>query len=121
MNSRAGVRRQGIQAERLACDFLEQHGLRRIDSNFRTPRGEIDLIMLDGAILVFVEVRSRKSDTFIHPAETINRRKRRRIILAGQQYLQNHPGHTVCRFDVIAVTGDGANRKIEWIKRAFDA
>jgi len=121
LSTRANARRLGALAERLACDFLEQHGLTCIDRNFRTPRGEIDLIMRDDGVLVFVEVRSRTSNTFIHAAETVDPRKRRRIILAGQQYLQGHPGCAACRFDVIIVTGGAANRKIEWIKRAFDA
>ena len=121
LSTRANARRLGALAERLACDFLEQHGLTCIDRNFRTPRGEIDLVMQDGQVLVFVEVRSRTSNTFIHAAESIDVRKRQRIILASQRYLQKYGGRVDCRFDVIIVTGSGTGRKIEWIKRAFDA
>ena len=121
LNTGPAARRRGVEAERLAHDFLRQHGLKPIDLNFRTPRGEIDLVMQDGQVLVFVEVRSRTSNTFIHAAESIDARKRQRIILASQRYLQKYGDRVDCRFDVIIVTGSGTGRKIEWIKRAFDA
>ena len=123
MTERARALRRGVLAERLASDFLEAQGLRPISRNFRTPQGEIDLIMRDGDVLVFVEVRCRTSNAFVHAEETIDRRKRQHIVLAGQRFLQmnRQSDCATCRFDVIIVTGNGKNRKIEWLKRAFDA
>lgn len=123
MTERLRALRRGVLAEQLAGDFLEAQGLRPISRNFRTPQGEIDLIMRDGDVIVFVEVRSRTSNSFLHAEESIDGRKRKHLILAGQRYLQmnRQSDCAICRFDVIIVTGDGENRKIKWLKRAFDA
>lgn len=123
MSAPSNTRQRGLLAERLAQEYLTKQGLHAVTSNYRSPRGEIDLIMRDGDVLVFVEVRSRASNAFVHAAETIDRRKRDHIIRAGRHYLQSErrSGDAVCRFDVIVVTGDENSRKIEWIKNAFDA
>ncbi len=113
----------GREAEQSACEFLQAQGLTLLEHNFRVRGGEIDLIMSDGAVVVFVEVRARQHDGFMHPAESITARKRQRLIHAGTRYLQRTGGlHTTrARFDVVCITGAGAGRKLEWIKRAFEA
>ncbi len=113
----------GREAEDAACDFLQTRGLKLLQRNFRVSGGEIDLIMSDGAVVVFVEVRARQHSDFMHPAESITARKRQRLIHAGTRYLQNTGGlHTTrARFDVICISGAGMERKLEWIKRAFEA
>lgn len=123
MTSRHATRRLGNEAESIACVFLEGNGLRTAIRNFRTPAGEIDLIMLDGETVVFVEVRFRTSGKFVPPAETIDRRKRMHIINAGRRYLQQRKilDKVNCRFDVVLITGPQDARKIEWIKNAFEA
>jgi putative endonuclease len=102
---------------------LQAQGLRLLERNYRTRRGEIDLIMRDGDVIVFVEVRSRARDAFLHPATSVDARKRARLILAGQHYLQRAGllDAAACRFDVVAVTGAIGDGKIEWIKNAFEA
>ena len=91
--------------------------------NYRTRAGEIDLIMRDDETVVFVEVRSRRHARFLHPADTVDRRKQQHIVQAGQHFLQSRGilDQVNCRFDVIAITGPAYARKIEWIKDAFDA
>ena len=91
--------------------------------NYRTRRGEIDLIMQDGDVIVFVEVRSRAHARFLHPAISVDARKRTRLILAGQHFLQKKglQDAAPCRFDVVSLTGDCDDGKIEWIKWAFEA
>jgi len=86
-------------------------------------RGEIDLVMRDGDVIVFVEVRSRAHDRFLDPAASVDARKRSRLILAGQHYLQRERllDSAACRFDVVSVIGDGDDGKIQWIKGAFEA
>ena len=113
----------GREAEHAACEFLQAHGLKLLERNFRVSGGEIDLVMSDGAVVVFVEVRARQHGDFMHPAESITARKRRRLINAGTRYLQRTGGlHTTrSRFDVICILGAGAERKLEWIKGAFEA
>lgn len=74
--------------------------------------------MRDGGVLVFVEVRYRHSDRFGAPAETVDRRKQRRLATAAGHYLQSNPSVLPCRFDVVAI---GGQDRIEWLKDAFNA
>lgn len=88
--------------------------------NFRRRGGEIDLIMLDGDCLTFVEVRYRKSTRFSLPAPTVDRHKQRKILRTAAMFVANsqcYALHTM-RFDVIAIAGDTDNT-IEWIQDAF--
>lgn len=73
--------------------------------------------MRDGGVLVFVEVRYRRSRRFGGPAETVDARKQRRLVAAAADYLQKNPSVLPCRFDVVAISG-GQDR-IEWLKHAF--
>lgn len=106
----------GAEKERLAESFLLDQGLRLVARNHRCRYGELDLIMRDAAVLVFVEVRFRRSTHFGSPAATVDARKQRRLITTAKHYLQAHPTPLACRFDVIAMSGDN---QIEWIKHAF--
>jgi putative endonuclease len=108
----------GLAKERLACTFLERHGLRLVASNYRCRRGEIDLVMRDDAVLVFVEVRYRASDAYGTAAESVGARKQRRLVAAAGHYLQRHRVDAACRFDVLSV---GAGDRIDWIRDAFHA
>lgn len=111
-----GTRGVGDAKERLAEDYLKRRHLQPIARNHRCRFGEIDLVMRDGATLVFVEVRYRRSERFGTPAETVDRRKQQRLMAAASHYLQAHPTMLPCRFDVVAVSGED---RIEWIKNAF--
>lgn len=123
MNRAATTSERGRAAEAAALAWLCRRGLRPVCSNYRTAAGEIDLIVRDGETLVFVEVRSRTHREFMHPLETIDERKRMRIIRASEQYLQQYPPaeHTPCRFDVITLSGPAGAHEIEWIRDAFEA
>lgn len=114
---------KGRNAEDLALSYLREHGLEPVCRNFRSPRGEIDLVMLDNDILVFVEVRSRKNSDFLDPLESIDDRKCRKIILTSEYFIQKRmkKRNYYCRFDVITVTGNADCPNIDWIKNAFDA
>src|SRR5437868_14787430 len=80
----------GTQAEIIAKDYLLTQGLEFIQHQYRAISGEIDLIMKDKTELVFVEVRYRKSSTFITPLETVTWRKRKRLIRTALIFLQQH-------------------------------
>lgn len=110
------TRAVGTDKERLAENFLRDRALSLVARNHRCRYGEIDLIMRQAEILVFVEVRYRRSDRFGTAAETIGIRKQRRLIAAASHYLQRHPTRMPCRFDVVAI---GPNDQIEWIQNAF--
>jgi len=117
------AREKGLQAEAFACQFLLERGLTLVTRNYRTRRGEIDLIMQDGETLVFVEVRARSRSRFMHAAETIDSQKQRRLIHAGRCYLRdnNLTERIICRFDVVLLSGEPGNQKAEWITDAFEA
>lgn len=111
---------KGGEAEDRAAHWCRQRGWRLIERNFRSRGGELDLICLDGATLVFIEVRQRRSQRYGGAAASITRSKQHKLIRTAQLYLQTHPalaGHA-SRFDVIAL---GADQRIDWIKGAFTA
>lgn len=99
---------------------LEAAGLELIDRNYRCRLGELDLVFLDGEVLVFVEVRYRRRNDFGSGAESVGQRKRRRLIAAAQHFLQRHPAYAdrPCRFDVVSI-GSGETPRVEWIRNAF--
>ena len=106
----------GAQAEQSAAQFLQRHGLSLIESNYRCRYGEIDLILRDGASLVFAEVRQRSSGDFGGAAASIDAHKQQRLALTAQHYLASLPRIPPCRFDALLLDGSG---NIEWIKNAF--
>lgn len=109
----------GRDAEDAALRHLSRHGLRLVTRNYRCRRGEIDLIMRDGASLVFVEVRYRRSDRFGGALESVDARKRTRLIQTALHYLQSSAEDSPSRFDVVALTGAIDRPALQWIKDAF--
>jgi putative endonuclease len=111
---------KGRDAEQRAYDYLIQRGLTPIARNYRASCGEIDLIMRERNVLVFVEVRSRASKTFGSAAETIDGRKRAKLVATAEHYLQRNAefGQQACRFDVVAIDGEG--NSLEWLQNAFE-
>lgn len=113
----------GGRAERVALDHLERAGLRTIRRNYRTPVGEIDLVMRDRDTLVVVEVRHRSRTDFGYAAETVDHRKRTRLSRAAAYFLQHHPGERErpVRFDIVALEGPLEAPGIVWLRDAFGA
>jgi putative endonuclease len=98
-------RRRGQHGEHLAADYLLQQGYRIQQQNYRCRSGEIDIIAWDGAVLVFVEVKTKGHVTFGAPQAMVDRRKQRTITQVAMTYVQQqHLQNTALRFDVVAVT-----------------
>lgn len=112
---------RGRDAENLVCAFLRQQGLQLSTRNYRSPFGEIDLIMQEHSTLVFVEVRFRSNARFGTPAETVDTRKQARLRATAEHYLQNTPraSRKACRFDIVAVTREGKSDNMSWLKNVF--
>ena len=105
----------GIDAERFAEAFLKQHNLALLQRNYRCRFGEIDLIMRDGVVVVFVEVRMRKSPVFGGAAASITRAKQQKLVCTARHYLSSLKTEPRCRFDAVLLSGyDG--HEIDWIK-----
>ena len=127
--------RQGSRFEQLACDYLQQQGLRLVVQNWQQPKvGELDLVMVaTGAAwstLVFIEVRQRQRSNFGDAALSVTASKQAKIVKAAQYFLQQYPQYSdyECRFDVIAYNVDKAINTAsephyhpEWLVGAFMA
>ena len=97
-------RELGKKGEQLARRHLEELGFSVLESNYRTPDGEIDLIVERGNLLVFVEVRTRHSGTFGTPEESLTVRKRSHMASSAMRYLQrNRIADQEWRIDLVAV------------------
>jgi putative endonuclease len=107
----------GKLAEDLAAAWLERKGLRLVTRNYRNRGGEIDLILRDGATLVFVEVRLRSGSEFGGAGESIDAKKRRRILQTARYYLAGQPEQP-CRFDVVLLDRLEP-AAIQWLRDAF--
>lgn len=108
---------RGAEAETQAAEYLVRRGLKPLARNYRCRGGEIDLVMADGPVLVFVEVRARKVSSFGGAAESITATKQARIILAARHYLARHGLDAPCRFDAVLLDGG----ELAWLRNAFDA
>lgn len=111
---------RGKLAETAVLLYLKKHGLKELARNFTARSGEIDLIMLEGATIVFVEVRSRSSNRFMDTIDTIDNRKVRKIIRTSHAFLQQYKDpFESCRFDIVTLTGKIRSPRIDWLKNAF--
>ena len=120
-----GRQDSGQAAEHLACEHLERNGLALVARNWRCRRGELDLIMLDGKTLVFVEVRFRQYSGWGGALESVDLRKRDKLVLAAQHFLQSEPrwSKSPCRFDVVAIAPGNrqGSMQLDWLKNAFES
>lgn len=130
MFNRLTSRTTGNRAEAAVRRYLQQQGLKFVDNNISSRRGEIDLIFKDNDTLVFIEVRYRKHHQYGNPVETVTYTKQQKIIQAAKHYLHQHQltDAVNCRFDVIGVSDNIVDHKTsvadkfqyQWIKNAFD-
>lgn len=94
----------GRLGEELAQDFLRKKGFSIIDTNYRCPEGEIDIVALQDDCLVFIEVRAKTSPVFGSPEESITQTKKKRLIATAHYYRQSHDHLPASwRIDFVAV------------------
>ena len=113
--------RRGEVGELAARRYLQQCGLKFLTANFRSKRGEIDLIFRDQDCLVFAEVKTRSSEDWVRPAAAVNRRKRRLLSRTALDYLRKLRNPQVkIRFDIVEVLlEDGAVREVRHLPNSF--
>lgn len=115
--NKKNTREIGNKYELMASQYLEKKGLVILEKNFRTRYSEIDIIARDGDTYVFCEVKYRSNDFFGSPFDAVDLRKQKRISRAAMYYcMSKNIINEPCRFDVIAIYGNG---KIEHIEDAF--
>ncbi len=110
---------RGRLGEQSAVDYLIRSGYQVLVRNFRTKRGEIDIVAVDGTTLVFVEVKSWKAIGFGDLEVSISKRKRRRIIDASRVYLvqTGRDDRVSVRYDLIFLKGD--SMEVHHVRDAF--
>ncbi len=106
----------GQTGEDDALAYLKEHGLTLLERNFRCKGGELDLIMQDRDVLVFVEVRKRANRRHGGAAASVTPAKQARLIIAAQIFLRRYTMPPACRFDVLAIDGE----VMSWLKNAIE-
>ena len=111
----------GAIGEELAFHFLWRRGYKILLRNYVSPLGEIDLIAKEKGALVFVEVKTRRSDAMGVPAESVTHQKRHQIVKTAHYYIKRYGIHNVpCRFDVVSILmPEGSDAQVEVIENAF--
>ncbi len=117
------LRAVGRHGEKLAERHLQRHGFRILARNLHLRHAELDLVALEGRTLCFVEVRLRSDSRFGSAAESVDRRKRRRLTRAAAEVLATHPlpRHDALRFDVVTVDTSNQPPEVHLIRDAFRA
>lgn len=115
-------RKIGLWGEELAAERLRSDGFIILEQNYRTPYGELDLVARKDRLIIFVEVKTRTSQAFGQPEDSITRRKQEHILQSIDYFLQSHP-ELDCdwRVDVAAVRGKPGESETEivWFENAL--
>jgi putative endonuclease len=110
----------GRRGERAAEKYLRRNGYRIVKRNFRAAGAEIDLVAMDGDVLVFVEVKTRRSRDAGAPEEAVDERKQKQIRRAAEIFATRYREHEIeMRFDIVAVDASGERLEIELLRNAF--
>ncbi|GBD98391.1 hypothetical protein BMS3Abin07_00403 [bacterium BMS3Abin07] len=112
--------RLGERGEDLAVSYLKKSGYRIIERNYRNPFGEIDIIALHSGTIVFVEVKTRKTDEYGMPFEAVNYHKQRKLKNTALMYLKRFKKGVSARFDVVSIFMNNGEEKVRLIKDAFE-
>jgi putative endonuclease len=107
----------GRLAEDRALVYLQQQGLVCVTRNYACRYGEIDLVMNDAALLVFVEVRMRKNSNFGGAAASVDAAKQQRLWRTAEHYLMRYRTQPACRFDLVAIDGD----TLDWMRAVINS
>ena len=121
MTAKTARQKLGGRGEAAAARLLASKRYRILDRNWCRGRLELDLVCEDGDELVFVEVKTRTAGTLTSPAEGMSQAKRRSLIKAARCWLAAHQAwERACRFDLVCVTEDGQELRLEHHAHAFE-
>lgn len=109
----------GAKGEILASDFLERKGYLIVEKNWRSGRFEIDIIAEFKNIIVFVEVKTRATDYYGYPEESVDSTKQEHILKAAEDYMIINNINKEIRFDIVSIIINNNTQKIYHIEDAF--
>lgn len=108
-------RKTGTAYERIAADYLQRQGMRIVELNYRISCGEVDIIAEDADMLVFIEVKYRKTASYGQPWEAVSLHKQKKICQVARQYCYSKKRYGQIRYDIISICGE----EILWFQNAF--
>lgn len=112
---------KGASGEIEAYRFLRKRGYKIVARNYRKRFGEVDLIGWDGAILAFIEVKSRTGRERGRPEEAVHRAKQKQICRVARDYRSRNHLHDInYRFDIVSIEGIAGQKQVQLIKGAFE-
>jgi putative endonuclease len=109
----------GARGEDAATDFLTDNGHTIMARNYKYGKCEIDIISSHEGFTVFTEVKTRSTDYFGYPEESVDKKKRKKIRRAAEEYMFENRLDTNIRFDIISITSLNGKLKVYHIKDAF--
>jgi putative endonuclease len=110
----------GRAGEDVAARYLRRLGFAIVERNWRCPQGEIDLVAAKGGLIVFCEVKARRSSAWGEPSEAVDPRKQARIRRLAGRWLAEHRRHArIIRFDVVSIVVEGGPPEVVHIPDAF--
>lgn len=119
LNTMANHNKLGVKGEQIALDYLRKKGHQIIEANWRAHKYEIDIISIDKDEVVFVEVKTRKTNFFGNPEEAVTLKKQEHLINGADFYINQNEIDLESRFDVIAIVLDENELEVKHIKNAF--
>ena len=109
----------GKRGESLALEMLKEKAYKILETNWRYKRDELDIIAMDGIELVIVEVKTRSSEYFGDPEESVDEAKMQRLVRAAEEYIEQNLLENECRYDIISIILNNDKTNIRHIKDAF--
>lgn len=120
LESRQKAKELGVEGERIANQWLTEHGYTIIENNYQPKKHEIDLVAIEGGDLVIIEVKTRSETSFGRPEDAVDHRKRQYLIRMANQYVRSHHWLGNTRFDVVSIVMHDGQHEINVIKNAFN-
>jgi putative endonuclease len=109
----------GIAGEVIAKEYLVKKGYKILHTNWRSGKREIDIVAENKDFIVFVEVKTRTDDYFMHPRHAVTSEKQKSIIFAAENYISRYQIDKESRFDIVSIISGGKSTEIEHIEDAF--
>lgn len=116
MDKKVSAYAKGLMGEGKATEYLQARGMVLLERRYRSPFGEIDLVMRDMDTLVFVEVKTRGGGEKGDGLAAITPTKQKRLLETALYYVQKHRADCMMRFDAVEITPQG----VVYIANAFE-